>query len=170
MPQTDASNPAVERVIPPKAMISIANPIFRRLLRSPLHGLVDEHLMLLRFRGRSSGRTYEVVVGRRNICGHLAVLTSSPWRANLRGGVPVEATIEGERRRGQAGLEEDPERVAHVYANLIEQYGHERAGRRLGVRINVDSLPTREELVDAVRRSGLSMLTIDLEGEDAAHR
>jgi hypothetical protein len=169
VPRTDASNPAVERVIPPKAVIRIANPLFRRLLRSPLRGLVDGHLMLLRFRGRKSGRRYEVVVGRRDIGGRLAVLTSSPWRSNLRGGAEVEAIIEGERQRGRAELEEDPAEVARVYANLIEGYGHEQAGRRLGIKINVDRTPTHEELVDAIRRSGLSVVTIDLEGEDGEH-
>ena len=159
----------MERVIPPKAMIRIANPLFRRLLRGPLHGLVDEHLMLLRFRGRKSGRPYEVVVGRRNIGGRLAVLTSSPWRSNLRGGgAEVEATIAGERRRGRAELEEDPEEVARVYADLIGEYGYEQAGRRLGIKINVDRMPTRGELVGAIRRSGLSVVTIVLEGEDGA--
>jgi hypothetical protein len=171
MPEIDdASNPAVERVIPPRAMIRIANPLFRRLLRSPLHGLVDEHLMLLHFRGRRSGREYAVVVGRRNIGGRLSILTSSPWRLNLRGGVvEVEATIEGERRRGRAEIEEDPDEVAYVYANLIGEYGYERAGRRLGIKINVDRMPTHEVLVDAIERSGLSVITIDLEGEDRAH-
>ena len=168
MPETnDTSRPAVERVIPPKAMISIANPLFGRLLRSPLHGLVDEHLMLLHFRGKKSGREYAVVVGRRNIGGRLSVLTSSPWRRNLRGGVvEVEASIEGERRRGRAEIEEDPEEVAHVYANLIGEYGYEQAGRRLGIKINVNRMPTHEELVDAIERSGLSVITIDLEGEE----
>jgi hypothetical protein len=170
MPQTDASNPAVERVIPPKAIIRIANPLFRWLLRGPLRGLVDEHLLLLRFRGRKSGRHYEMVVGRRNIGGRLVVLTSSPWRLNLCGGVvEVEATIEGERRRGRAELEEDAEEVAYVYANLIEEYGYEQAGRRLGIKINVDRMPTHGELVDAIKRSGLSVITIALESKDRAH-
>jgi hypothetical protein len=30
-------------------------------------------------------------------------------------------------------------------------------------------MPTREELVDAIERSGLSVITIDLEGVDRAH-
>jgi hypothetical protein len=167
MPHTDAHRPAVERTIPPEAMVRIANPLFGRLLRSPLRGLVDGHLMLLHFRGKKSGRRYEVVVGRRNIGGRLAVLTSSPWRLNLRDGAKVEATVEGERRHGRAELLEDPEEVARVYAGLIEEYGHGRAGRRLGIRINVDRAPTQEELADAVRRSGLSVITIDLEGDRA---
>jgi F420H(2)-dependent quinone reductase len=168
VPGTEAHRPAVERAKPPEAMVKVGNPIFGWLLRSPLHGLLDEHLMLLHFRGRKTGCAYTLPVGRRAIDGRLGVLTSSGWRVNFRGGASVEVTLEGERRRGHVELAEDPEEVARVYANLIEEYGHEQAGRRLGIKINVDRMPTHEELVDAIERSGLSVITIDLEGEDRA--
>ncbi len=56
--------------------------------------------------------------------------------------------------------------MARIYANLIEEYGHEQARRRLGIRINVDRMPIHEELVDAIERSGLSFVAIDLVEED----
>ena len=162
MAETKERRPAVERVKPPEAIIKVGNPIFGWLLRSRLHGLVDEHLMLMRFQGRKTGLSYELPVGRRTIDGRLGVLTNSPWRLNLRGGAPVEVILEGELRLGRADLVENPDEVARIYANLIEEYGHERAGRRLGIRINVDRMPTHEELVDAIERSGLSFVAIDL--------
>ena len=165
MPGSDDERPAVERVKPPEAVIKIVNPIFGRVLRSRLHGLVDEHLLLLHFRGRKSGRDYTVVAGHRNVDGRPRVLTNSGWRFNFRGGESVEVTFKGERRRARADLVEDPEEVARVYANLIEEYGYEQAGRRLGIRINVDRPPTHEELLDLMRRSGLSLVTIDLDDE-----
>ncbi|MDQ3863275.1 MAG: MBL fold metallo-hydrolase [Actinomycetota bacterium] len=165
MAETREQRPAVERVKPPEAMINVANPIMYWLLRSPLHGLVDEHLMVLHFRGRKTHRPYTVVVGQRTIEGKLATLTNSPWRVNFRGGAPVDVTLKGERRAGHAELVEDPEGVARVYANLIDEYGYEKAGRHLGIRINVDRKPTHEELVDVIERSGLSFITIDL-GEE----
>jgi len=119
--------------------------------------------MLLHFLGRRTGRAYVVAVGRRTIDGRLAALTNSGWRVNFRGGAPVEVTLGGELRRGDAELVEDPEEVARIYANLIEEYGREKAGRRLGITINVDRTPTHEELVDAIERSGLSMIAIDLD-------
>jgi hypothetical protein len=112
MPRTNDQWSAVERVKPPEAMVKVANPIMRWLLESPLHGLVDKHLMLLRFRGRRTGRAYVVAVGRRTIDGQLAALTNSGWRVNFRGGAPVEVTLEGENRRGDAELVEDPEEEA----------------------------------------------------------
>ena len=114
MAGTTEKRPAVERAKPPEMMAKVGNPIFGWLLRSPLHGLVDEHLMLLHFRGRKTGRGYTLPVGRRDIDGRLGVLTSSGWRANFRGGAPVEVTLEGERRRGHAELAEDPEEVARL--------------------------------------------------------
>jgi hypothetical protein len=162
MPPTNDQRPAVERIMPPKVMVRVANPIMGWLLGSPLHGLVDKHIMLLRFRGRRTGRAYVVAVGRQTIYGRPGALTNSGWRVNFRGGAPVGVTLEGELRRGHAELVEDPEEVARVCANLIEEYGYERAGRRLGIRINVDRIPTREELVDAIGRSRLSLIAIDL--------
>jgi hypothetical protein len=104
--------------------------------------------MLLHFRGRKTGRSYKVVVGRRTIDGQLGVLTNSAWRANFRGGARVEVTLASQRRSGHAEVAEDPEEVAaHVYRGLIEEYGFEQAGRRLGNRINVNRMPTHEELV-----------------------
>jgi len=123
--------------------------------------------MLLHFQGRKSGHAYVVAVGRRTIDGRLGALTNSGWRVNFRGGVPVGVTLNGKLRRGYAELLEDPEEVARIYANLIEEYGREQAGRRLGIRINVDRIPTHEELVDAIERSRLSLITIDL-GEGQA--
>ena len=119
MPRTNDQWSAVERVKPPEAMVKVANPIMRWLLESPLHGLVDKHLMLLRFRGRSTGRAYVVAVGRRTIDGQLAALTNSGWRVNFRGGAPVEVTLEGEHRRGDAELVEDPERGGRIVAQTI---------------------------------------------------
>lgn len=163
MAERSDKRPAVERVKPPQTMIKIANPIMSRVLSSPLHGLVDEHLLLLHFRGRKTGRAYTVVVGQRTIDGRTSVLTNSGWRINFRGGAPVEVTFKGERRRGRAELVEDPEEVASVYGDLIGEYGYQGAGRRLGIRINVDRMPTREELIDLVRRTGLSLVAIDLD-------
>lgn len=161
MPATNDQRLAVERVKPPEAVMKIANPLFGWMLGSPLHGLVDEHLLLLHFRGRKTGRAYTVVAGHRNIDGRLGVLTNSGWRVNFRGGAPVEVTLKGERRRGHADLVEEPAQVARVYATLIEEHGYERAGRQLGIRINVDRPPTHEELIDLMRRSGLSLVAIE---------
>ena len=154
--------PAVERAKPPEAIVRFANPVMRRLLRSPLHGPVSRALCLLHFRGRRTGRAYTVPVGHHLIDGQLCVLTNSGWRVNFRGGADIEVTHRGRRHRARAELVEDPDVVAGVYEQLIRTLGVEQAQRRLGIKINVDRVPTREELADAVASSGLSIVRLHL--------
>ena len=141
--------PPVEGDEPPKALGRVVGPVLGALLRSPLHGLVSGRLMLLAFAGRKSGKRYEIVVGRHQEGDNLLVPTGSRWRSNLRGGAPVEVTLGGRRRSGRAELFEDPDEVAHLYEGLLDRIGTENA-RRVGLRINVDRKPTREELKSAL--------------------
>jgi hypothetical protein len=53
--------------------------------------------------------------------------------------------------------------MAELYDDLIEQIGLDGAGRDLGIRVNVDRRPTRDELRALDERSGLSVLWIDVE-------
>ncbi len=92
----------------------------------------------------------------------LLVLTSSVWRVNLRGRPEVEVTLRGARQPARAELVEDADAVATVYRTLIEEAGYDKAGRRMGIRINVDRVPTHQELVDAAGRDGLSLMYLDL--------
>ena len=154
--------PAVERVKPPDAAVRIANVVLRRLLASPLHRFVSGALLLLHVRGRRTGRVHTIPVSYREIDGRIGLISNSTWRLNLRGGADVEVTLRGRRRPAHATLIEDPERVATTYARLIDELGVPAAQRRLGIRVNVDRTPTHDELSDAIRASGLSIVLLDL--------
>jgi hypothetical protein len=52
--------------------------------------------------------------------------------------------------------------VTDVYQGMIDRLGWQAAQRRLGIWINVGRPPTRDELVEAVRKSGLSIVRLDL--------
>ncbi|MFB9361421.1 nitroreductase/quinone reductase family protein [Actinoplanes nipponensis] len=136
----------------------------RWLLSSPGRARgVGRHLMLLHVTGRRSGRRFVFPVAYRdNGDGRLLVLTNSPWRANLRDRPDVAVTLGGSHRPARAHLVEDPDRVAPVYLRLIEEAGPAKAGRRLGIRINVPRPPTLAELADAVRRDGLAVIYLDV--------
>ena len=156
---------SVERAIPPAVMTRIGNPVLTWLLNGPRRAAkVGQALLLLHVTGRRSGRVYSTPVAyHRQADGRLLVLTSSRWRVNLRGGpTSVEVTLLGLRVPGSAVLEEDPEVVADVYERLIGELGLDKAASRLGIRINVDRAPTREELVEAAGREHLSVLHLDV--------
>lgn len=157
-----APPPAVERTIPPAVITRVANPVLRRLLASPLHRPVSGSLLRLELTGRKTGRTYRIPVGHHEVDGVLTVFTSSPWRVNLRGGADVTVLLRGRRRPARATLVEDPDQVARAYATVIDRLGWQAAQRRLGIRIRVGRAPTHAELVDAVRRAGLSLVRLDL--------
>lgn len=161
---TDTARPAVERMHPPEVLWKhLVNPVMRAVLHSPAHRLVDRHLLLLEFHGRRTGTHYAIPVGHRHIDGRMTVLTNAGWRVNFRGSHSLTVRLGGEVRSGTGHLEEDPEIVASTYEQLIDEYGWRQAGRRMGIRLNVDRAPTHDELVDAVQANGLSLLRIDLD-------
>ncbi len=157
---THAARPAVERVHPPKGPYLVVNAVMRWLLADAGRAKrVGEHLLLLHLTGRRSGREITVPVAYRTTeGGPLLVLTNSVWRLNLRAASEVELTWHGRRRPATARLVEDPDEVAEVYGALIAATDPRKAGRRMGIRINVRRAPTHEELAEAARREGLSLV------------
>jgi hypothetical protein len=154
------STPRVRRQEPPAIVLTVMNPIFAGVLRSPLHGVVDKAFMLLHPTGRKTGRRYSIVVGRHDLDGVPTAMTGAPWRVNAQGGADAEVTSEGRTWRARAELVEDPDTVAGAYAAEIERYGWKGAQRRLGVRFDADRPPTRDEIKDAVQRDHLSLIRL----------
>jgi hypothetical protein len=159
----DNGRPAVEGTEPPEALARVVNPLVEALLRSPLHGPFSTHLMLLAFRGRKSGKAYEVVVWRYEMDGALIVPTGTTgrlWRLNFRGGTPAQVRLGGSRRRGRGELIEDPDEVARIHRVLLSRIGLKKA-RRLGLRVNVDREPTDEELKVPLAGHGVVRIELD---------
>ena len=155
--------PPVEGAEPPEALARVVNPAIKVLLRSPLHRPFSRHLMLLAFRGRKTGKTYEVVVGRHEVDGALLVPTGTTgrrWRLNFRGGTTAEVTLGGIRRRGWGELIEEPDEVARIHQLLLGRISLKNA-RRLGLRVNVDREPTDDELKVPLAGRGVVRIELD---------
>jgi hypothetical protein len=151
---------AVERRVPPDAVIRMSNPVLRLLMNSPLHCVVDSSVLLLHVTGRKTGRRYDIPVNYADIDGRLMVVTVAGWRANLRGGAEVEVTLRGCRRPMRAVLTEDPAAVAVSYQTLISRLGWDKAQRHLGISVRDGRPPTVLELKDAAREYGWSVITL----------
>ena len=152
--------PAVERRHPPAALMHLINPVVRRLISSG-RGRAGDQLILLHYTGRKSGRRFDIPVGYQLIAGTPTVFTNSRWRHNFSGGRDIEMTLRGRRRAARATLVDDPTIVAQVYYDLISELGVKAAQRRMGIRVNLDRNPTLEELDEAVRRYGLSLVRLE---------
>ena len=109
---------AVQDASPSEAFLRVFNPVLRFALRSRfaplLHGAA-----LIRFRGRRTGREYEVVVTWHELDGQVYVVTPSRWRANFAGGAPMRMRHSGVEVPGEGVLETDPAVVADVMNRLL---------------------------------------------------
>jgi hypothetical protein len=152
----------VRRSVPPPALVKMGNPVVRILLGSPLHGALDDSVLVLHLTGRKTGRRYNIPVGYVDMEGKLAVVTIAGWRANLRGGADVEVTLHGRLRPMHALLEEDPASVAVSYQAMIGRIGWRKAQRQLGISLPGRRAPTLLELNDAAREYGWSVITLTL--------
>lgn len=153
-------NYPIERIHPPRWINRTFNPLIRRLAVR-VKGL-QKFVIVLHFRGRKSGRRFDLPVGYHLHEGQILLLTNSPWRYNFAGGQGIEVTYHGQRRPARAFLIENVERVAEYYQRRAEELGIKAATRQLGMRINLDRLPTRREWVEALRRERMSMVEITL--------
>lgn len=141
---------------PPKALVGILNRVLSFLVRTPLRGPVSRGVLVVRFTGRRSGRRYEVFVSPHLIDGGLTVLTNARWRLNFRGGRPAEWLYQGRTTSGRGILVEEPQAVGELYHERIRELGVKMAGRRTPVKVNVQRVPTVEELAELARTQHLS--------------
>jgi deazaflavin-dependent oxidoreductase (nitroreductase family) len=136
---------------PPELVVRIVNPLLGLLLRSPLHGLVSDHLLLVTVTGRKSGTEYTFPVGYEQDDGTLLVTShGTNWWKNLRdGGQDVEVVLRGERRTGHATVEEDDRAVAQHVHRYLQREGTGAAGR-VGLSVDDEGVPSVESLTDVV--------------------
>jgi deazaflavin-dependent oxidoreductase (nitroreductase family) len=79
----------------PEPLFAIINPVMGFLLRSPLHGLLSDSLMLITFTGRKSGRQFTTPVRYVKDGDTVRCFTSAEnqWWRNLRAGARVSLLI-----------------------------------------------------------------------------
>jgi deazaflavin-dependent oxidoreductase (nitroreductase family) len=94
-----------------KRLQRVGNLFVIGLLRSPLHRLASGSLLLITYRGRSSGRRFTIPVMYAERDGTLTIFVGHPerkkWWRNLRVGAQVEVRLRGRRLRGQAEVARD---------------------------------------------------------------
>ena len=117
-----------ERSMPIRALIlvekRVLNPLFERILQSPIHPLLSSHLAIIEYEGQVSGNWIRtpVVYGR---LGKSIVATTdrnaTTWWKNFRGGHPATLWIKGRpiAMYGQATL--DTTEIVEAYAELSDR-------------------------------------------------
>lgn len=122
------------------------NPIMRGLLRSPLHFMVSQNMMLMTYSGRKSGKSYTVPMNYLENGEALYTISSRDrvWWRNLRGGGDVTLRLRGEDVPAWAETIEDQTEVA----NSLRQYlkAAPQLAKYIRIRIDADGNPNSEDL------------------------
>lgn len=87
-------------------MKKIVNPLVRLILRSPLHGLMSDTLLLITYRGHKTGREYSLPVQYVQTGQTIYIMPGMPerktWWRNLKETSPVQITLRGQFLAGHA--------------------------------------------------------------------
>jgi deazaflavin-dependent oxidoreductase (nitroreductase family) len=145
-----------------RAVMGAATPAIRWSLRRGSGGPMARNLLLLRFRGRRSGRWYTTPVGYARD-GDVVVVVTSPaysWWKNIRDGADVDVRVGGAWREGRARIvgPEDPA-YEEAVALQVRQRG---AGmlRGFGVAVGHDGVVAPADRAPGAERAHL--VRIDL--------
>ncbi len=127
---TNLAQPAEDIVKPPipKWAYAVVNPTMAAIIRSPVHRLLSNALMLLSFQGRKSGKRYTIPVGYMQKGTSLYIFSHAGWWKNLPG-QQVTVRLRGKDERGTVRRLEDPNEIAELVKLSIAQRGQKMAVR-----------------------------------------
>ncbi|HVV30456.1 MAG TPA: hypothetical protein VHC41_06220 [Mycobacteriales bacterium] len=130
-------------------LFTAAGTVVRPLLRSPLHRAVSGQLMLLRYTGGRSGRSYSFPIGYFSWDdAEVVSFSSRRWPFALRQARDIELLIRRTAFPATAEVMSDPQEKAALLAEFARRKGP-RTARRLMLGLPGDRLPTAEEAADA---------------------
>ncbi len=135
----------------PEPLFVIINPIMRFLLRSPLHGLWSNSLMLITFTGRKSGRQFTTPVRYVSSGGKVYAFTAkeNQWWRNLRGGADVILRTRGQDAKYHAvAIDEDQATIRQWLIKYLDLFPQDAAYH--DIRLNKDKSLNAEDLARAV--------------------
>lgn len=131
----------------PEPFFLIINPIIRMTLRSPLHAIISDSLMLITFTGRKSQRVFTTPVRFLQQSETVWCFTSpdTHWWRNLRGGAEVTLRIKGMDKQYHATVvENDPKRVEEMLKIYLEAFPQDAAYHDID--LNKDKSPIAADL------------------------
>jgi hypothetical protein len=109
----------------PEFLFVIINPLMRLLLRSPLHSILSDSIVLISYRGRRSGKHYSTPVRyvRMPDCIRCYSTHETKWWRNLRNGAQVRMLTAGtERDYRTEVIENDVPRIRAALEHYFSVY------------------------------------------------
>lgn len=126
------------------------NQAMKFVLRSPIHGMVSQTVLLVTFTGRKSGKTYTTPVSYSQHDDQVTIFTHAVWWKNLDSGAQVTLRIRGREFLGLAEpvARDKPAVAAGLAAHLREVPSD---ARWYGVTFDDQGIPRPQEIEKAVQ-------------------
>jgi deazaflavin-dependent oxidoreductase (nitroreductase family) len=127
------------------------NQAMKFVLRSPVHGMVSNTILLISFTGRKSGKVYTTPVSYSQSDDQVYIFTHATWWKNLRNGTPVTLHLKG---RDFQGLPEPVAEDKHAVAAGLMQHLRKvpSDARYYGVSLDEHKNPRAEEVEKAAQK------------------
>ena len=121
------------------------NDFMSWVLRSPLHGMLSNSMMLITVTGRKTGKNYTLPVSYYRENGHLWVLTSRDrtWWKNVQGGADVSLLLCRQPVSGFAKAELENQSVERLLCEYIKHLP--QGARSMGIRME-NGTPNSEDV------------------------
>ena len=139
------------------------NDFMTWVLRSPLHAILSNGMMLMTVKGRKTGASYTLQVGYYREGGYLWVITSRDrtWWRNLQGGALVNLLLKRKPVQGVADVETDGKAVE---ARMSEYLQHvPQAAGSLGIRME-NKIPNPADIARTARERLFVKIMVPGEG------
>jgi len=104
---------------PPRLVRTLINSLVTIVLRSPLHGMRSQRLLLLTFTARKSGKEFKTPIRYKQDGETLRMTVVYPWWKNLIVEAKVRVLLRGEMRPGIAEVFPEENGIAVVKIHLI---------------------------------------------------
>ena len=138
----------------PEPIFPIVNFVVRLLLKSPLHFLMSNSVLLIQYVGRKSGAEYSTPVRYLRLGGRISCFTSEEvqWWRNVQAEPAVSLVVGGTMNSYTANvLERDPGHVQQLLSEFLAVYPQDAVYQE--IRLNSDGSLNSEDLDRASHRA-----------------
>ncbi len=138
----------------PEPLFVILNFVVRILLKSPLHSLMSNNILLIEYVGRKSGKVYSTPVRYTRVGSRIRCLTSEEvqWWRNVDAAPAVSLVVRGSVRSYKADvLERDPPRIQKLLSEFLAAYPQDAVYQDIG--LNSDGSLNSDDLVKAAHKA-----------------
>jgi deazaflavin-dependent oxidoreductase (nitroreductase family) len=134
----------------PEPLFVVVNVVVRLLLKSPLHFLMSNSVLLISYIGRKSGAVHSTPVRYIRSGSRLRCFTSEPvqWWRNVQANPSVSLVVQGKKNPYTAiVLERDPAQVQQLLSEFLSVYPQDAAYQE--IRLNSDGSLNNDDLAKA---------------------